>query len=132
MGSSSSAPPTGTRCRSTPCCSFSVVVLALFLLALVMLALGFEMLLVMGLPSVLAKLALHPDIPAVAIAQRLLGGVEVVTLLAIPFFIFAADLMARGRMAQQLADLFRAICSGFRRRAEYFTEADVIGFRVAG
>src|SRR3954462_2874971 len=131
MGSSSSERATGTRCRSTPCCSSSVVVLGLFLLALVMLALGFEMLLVMGLPAVLAKLALHPDIPAVAIAQRLLGGVEVVTLLAIPFFIFAADLMARGRMAQQLADLFRALCGGFRGGMGPSTVAAVMGFGAA-
>src|SRR3954469_10720871 len=96
-----------------------------------MLALGFEMLLVMGLPSVLAKLALHPDIPAVAIAQRLLGGVEVVTLLAIPFFIFAADLMARGRMAQQLADLFRALCGGFRGGMGHSTVAAVMVFGAA-
>ena len=108
-----------------------MVVLALFLLALVMLALGFEMLLVMGLPSVLAKSALHPDMPAVAIAQRLLGGVEVVTLLAIPFFIFAADLMARGRMAQQLADLFRALCGGFRGGIGHSTVAAVMVFGAA-
>ena len=47
--------------------------------------------------------------PDLIIGQRLVGGVEVVTLLAIPFFIFAADLMARGRMAGQLAGLFRAL-----------------------
>src|SRR3954462_8503075 len=105
MGSSSSERATGTRGRSTPCCSSSVVVLGLFLLALVTLALGFEMPRVMGLPSVLAKLALHPDIPAVAIAHRHLGAVEVVKLRAIPFFFVAADRMSRCRMAQQLADL---------------------------
>ena len=52
-----------------------MAVALLFILALLMLALGFEMLLVMGLPSVLARLALHPELPGVAIAQRLLGGV---------------------------------------------------------
>ena len=108
-----------------------MIVAALFILALVMLALGFEMLLVMGLPSVLARLALHPDLPGVAIAQRLLGGVEVVTLLAIPFFIFAADLMARGRMAQQLADLFRALFGGLRGGIGHSTVAAVMVFGAA-
>jgi C4-dicarboxylate transporter DctM subunit len=108
-----------------------MVVALLFLLALVMLALGFEMLLVMGLPSVLARLALHPNIPEVAIAQRLLGGVEVVTLLAIPFFIFSADLMARGKMAQQLADLFRALFGGFRGGIGHSTVAAVMVFGAA-
>src|SRR6185436_7045300 len=108
-----------------------MVVALLFLLALLMLALGFEMLLVMGLPSVLARLALHPDMPAVAIAQRLLGGVEVVTLLAIPFFIFAADLMAKGKMAQQLADLFRALFGGYRGGIGHSTVAAVMVFGAA-
>ena len=108
-----------------------MAVAALFILALLMLALGFEMLLVMGLPSVLARLALHPDLPGVAIAQRLLGGVEVVTLLAIPFFIFAADLMARGRMAQQLAELFRALFGGLRGGIGHSTVAAVMVFGAA-
>jgi C4-dicarboxylate transporter DctM subunit len=108
-----------------------MVVAALFLLALVMLALGFEMLLVMGLPAVLARLALHPNMPEVAIAQRLLGGVEVVTLLAIPFFIFAADLMARGKMAEQLADLFRALFGGLRGGIGHSTVAAVMVFGAA-
>ena len=108
-----------------------MAVAALFLLALVMLALGFEMLLVMGLPSVLARLALHPNMPEVAIAQRLLGGVEVVTLLAIPFFIFAADLMARGKMAEQLADLFRALFGGLRGGIGHSTVAAVMVFGAA-
>lgn len=108
-----------------------MVVALLCLLALIMLALGFEMLLVMGVPSVLARLALHPDMPGVAIGQRLLGGVEVVTLLAIPFFIFAADLMAKGKMAQQLADLFRALFGGYRGGIGHSTVAAVMVFGAA-
>lgn len=108
-----------------------MIVALLCLLALAMLALGFEMLLVMGVPSVLARLALHPGMPAVALAQRMLGGVEVVTLLAIPFFVFSADLMARGRMAQQLADLFRALFGGYRGGIGHSTVAAVMVFGAA-
>jgi C4-dicarboxylate transporter DctM subunit len=108
-----------------------VIVALLFLLALIMLALGFEMLLVMGVPSVLERLAAYPDMPAVAMAQRLLGGVEVVTLLAIPFFIFSADLMARGKMAQQLADLFRALFGAYRGGIGHSTVAAVMVFGAA-
>src|SRR3954467_11343809 len=108
-----------------------MIVILLCLLAVLMLVLGFEMLLVMGLPSVLARLTMYPDMPAVAIAQRLLGGVEVVTLLAIPFFIFAADLMARGRMAQQLADLFRSLFGGYRGGIGHSTVAAVMVFGAA-
>jgi C4-dicarboxylate transporter DctM subunit len=108
-----------------------VIVALLFLLALVMLALGFEMLLVMGVPAVLERLAHYPNIPAVAMAQRMLGGVEVVTLLAIPFFIFSADLRARGRMAQHLADLFRAFFGGYRGGNGHSTVAAVMVFGAA-
>ncbi len=108
-----------------------MIVALLCLLALLMLALGFEMLLVMGVPSVLTRLAMHPDMPAVAIAQRLLGGVEVVTLLAIPFFIYSADLMAKGKMAQQLADLFRALFGGYRGGIGHSTVAAVMVFGAA-
>lgn len=86
----------------------------LFLLAAVLLVIGAEIFLVLGVPAVLAKYLLYPSMPDLIIGQRLVGGVEVVTLLAIPFFIFAADLMARGRMAGQLAGLFRALV-GHRR-----------------
>ena len=86
----------------------------LFFLAAVLLVIGAEIFLVLGVPAVLAKYLLYPSMPDLIIGQRLVGGVEVVTLLAIPFFIFAADLMARGRMAGQLAGLFRALV-GHRR-----------------
>src|SRR6185503_18239144 len=108
-----------------------MIVALLFLLALIMLALGFEMLLVMGVPAVLERLASYPNIPAVAMAQRMLGGVEVVTLLAIPFFIFAADLMARGKMAQHLADLFRAFFGAYRGGIGHSTVAAVMVFGAA-
>jgi C4-dicarboxylate transporter DctM subunit len=80
----------------------------LCILAIVMLALGFEMFLVMGVPSILAWLIYFPNIPSIVIAQKLLGGVNVGTLLAIPFFIFAADLMARGTIAARLTALLKA------------------------
>jgi len=86
-----------------------VIVVLLCVLAFAMLVLGFEMLLVMGLPAVLAKLAFHPGMPDVIIPQRIMSGVNVGTLLAIPFFIFAAELMARGVIAQRLTALVRAL-----------------------
>lgn len=85
------------------------MVVFLFILAAVLLAIGAEIFLVLGVPAILAKYLMYPMMPDLIIGQRLVGGVEVVTLLAIPFFIFAADLMARGRMAAQLAGLFRAL-----------------------
>ena len=74
-----------------------------------MLALGFEMLLVMGLPAVLAKAAFQPGMPDVIIPQKIMSGVNVGTLLAIPFFIFAAELMAHGVIARRLTTMVRAL-----------------------
>jgi C4-dicarboxylate transporter DctM subunit len=80
----------------------------LCILAAVMLVLGFEMFLVMGVPSIFAWLIYFAGIPSIAIAQKLLGGVNVGTLLAIPFFIFAADIMAHGTIARRLTDLIKS------------------------
>lgn len=90
-----------------------MVVLLLAILAFAMLALGFEMLLVMGLPAILAKAAFHPDMPQIILPQKMLGGVNVATLLSIPFFIFAADLMARGVIARRLTEMVRALIGHF-------------------
>jgi C4-dicarboxylate transporter DctM subunit len=103
----------------------------LLLLAALLLAAGFEMLLVMGLPAVLAKLLAHPNMPDAVIAQRLLAGVEVVTLLAIPFFLFAGELMARGRMAEQLAELFRSVAGHWRGGVGHSTVATFMVFGAA-
>jgi C4-dicarboxylate transporter DctM subunit len=84
-----------------------MILILLCILAAVLLVLGFEMFLVMGIPSILAWLIYFPGIPSIAIAQKLLGGVNVGTLLAIPFFIFAADLMAHGTIARRLTDLIK-------------------------
>jgi C4-dicarboxylate transporter DctM subunit len=105
--------------------------IALFLLAVVLMAVGAEMLLVMGLPAVLAKYLYHPATPDLIIGQRIVGGVEVVTLLAIPFFMFAADLMARGKMAGQLADLFRGFVGSTRGGIGYSTVVANMAFGAA-
>ncbi|HWD22067.1 MAG TPA: TRAP transporter large permease [Burkholderiales bacterium] len=86
-----------------------MLVVLLCVLAFAMLALGFEMLLVMGLPAVLAKAAFQPGMPDVIIPQKIMSGVNVGTLLAIPFFIFAAELMAHGVIAKRLTAMVRAL-----------------------
>ncbi|WP_245316312.1 MULTISPECIES: TRAP transporter large permease [Chelatococcus] len=83
------------------------MLILLCILAALLLVLGFEMLLVMGVPSVLARLAEFPNLPDIVIAQKMVGGVNVGTLLAIPFFIFAADLMAHGTIAERLMNLVK-------------------------
>ncbi|MBI3436753.1 MAG: TRAP transporter large permease subunit [Proteobacteria bacterium] len=103
-------------------------VILLCVLAAVLLALGFEMFLVMGIPSILAWLLYFSDIPAIAIAQKLLGGVNVSTLLAIPFFIFAADIMARGTIARRLTDLVKTNLGHYRGGIGHTTVASCMAF----
>ena len=79
----------------------------------------------------LAKHIFHPFMPDLIIGQRVVGGVEVVTLLAIPFFVFASDLMARGRMAAQLADLFRALVGHYRGGIGHSTVVTCMVFGAA-
>ena len=85
-----------------------MLVIGLCVLAAVLLVLGFEMFLVMGIPTLLAWQMFFPNIPSIAVAQKLVGGVNTSTLLAIPFFVFAADIMARGTIAKRLTDLVKA------------------------
>lgn len=75
--------------------------------ALLMLVFGFEMLLVLGVPAFLTKTFLFSRIPDPILVQKLIGGINFSTLLAIPFFIFAAELMSSGQIAKRLTDLIK-------------------------
>jgi tripartite ATP-independent transporter DctM subunit len=57
----------------------------------------------LGAASFATFLAL--DIPAVVAVQRMTAGVSVFTLMAIPFFVFAGDLMHRSGIAERLVRL---------------------------
>jgi C4-dicarboxylate transporter, DctM subunit len=105
-----------------------VLALMLCVLAFAMLALGFEMLLVMGLPAVLAKAGFYAAMPPVIIPQKILGGVNVSTLLSIPFFIFAADLMARGVIAQRLTAMVRSLIGHYAGGIGHTTVGSCMAF----
>ena len=47
---------------------------------------------------------LYMGLPPVVVFQRLNSGISVFALIAIPFFIFAGDLMVRGDIARRLVD----------------------------
>ena len=81
----------------------------ILLLAVALLALGFEMLLVLGLPALAYKQAFWQQLPDAAVVQKIVGGIDHSTLLAIPFFIFAANLMGSGQIARQLIGVVKAL-----------------------
>lgn len=84
-----------------------MIVFSIALLAIVLLVLGVEMFMVLGLPTLLIKEAFYGQMPDLVLVQKLVGGINHTTLLAIPFFIFAAHLMASGRIASQLTDMVK-------------------------
>jgi tripartite ATP-independent transporter DctM subunit len=80
----------------------------------------FTVLLLIGTPVALclgaASLAtvLYMDLPPLIVFQRLNSGVSVFALMAIPFFIYAGDLMVRGGIAARLVNLAGALVGHFR------------------
>jgi|TARA_B110000977_G_scaffold199987_1_gene288993 C4-dicarboxylate transporter DctM subunit len=78
-------------------------------LAAILLILGFEMFLVLGVPALATKEAFYGNIPDPAVIQKIFGGIDHTTLLAIPFFIFAAHLMGSGQISKNLTGLVRSL-----------------------
>lgn len=76
---------------------------ALGVLPLALLIVGFPIFLVL-LTSVAVALVLFMNIPLAALHQNLFGSVNAYALLAIPYFIYAGELMGRGSVAQRLVD----------------------------
>ena len=50
----------------------------------------------------------YMDMPAVAVFQRMAGGMSVFSLMAIPFFVFAGELMHRSGIAERLVRVAEA------------------------
>jgi len=86
-----------------------MILALIFILALLLLVAGFEMLMVLALPALGYKAAFFSTIPDPAVIQKIVGGINHTTLLAIPFFIFAANLMGSGRIADQLVGVVKAL-----------------------
>lgn len=57
---------------------------------------------------------LYLGLPPIVVFQRLNSGVSVFALMAIPFFIYAGDLMVRGNIAQRLVALAGALVGHLR------------------
>ncbi|WP_434286918.1 TRAP transporter large permease [Celeribacter sp. SCSIO 80788] len=81
----------------------------IIILAILLLVAGFEMLLVLSIPALAYKEAFYARLPDAAVVQKIVGGIDHSTLLAIPFFIFAANLMGSGQIARQLISVVKAL-----------------------
>ena len=81
---------------------------------------GFFILLVLKIPITFAltaasiATAVYLDIPLMAIVQRMVQGVRSFSLLAIPFFILAGELMSKGGISRRLIDFSNLLIGRMR------------------
>src|SRR5258707_8986551 len=73
----------------------------------VLLLIGFPVFMVL-LTAVTVALVFFMHVPLAAVHQNLFGSVNATPLLAVPFFIYAGELMGRGSVAQRLVDFVQA------------------------
>ena len=74
---------------------------------------GFPIFLLLLLTTVIALLA-FTAVPLTQVHVALYGGIDKFPLLAVPFFLFAGEMMARGSMARRIVDLMLAIIGAVR------------------
>ena len=86
---------------------------ALGVLPVALLLLGFPVFLVL-LAAVTVALVFFMHVPLAALHQNLFGSINAFPLLAIPFFIYAGELMGRGSVAQRLVDFVQSGVGGVR------------------
>lgn len=82
--------------------------LALGIIPALLLIAGFPIFIVLLTGSVVA-LAFFMNVPLNAIHQNLFGAINTTGLLAVPYFIFAGEIMSRGSIARRLVDLVNAL-----------------------
>jgi C4-dicarboxylate transporter, DctM subunit len=80
---------------------------ALGVLPVALLLLGFPIYLVL-LAAVAVALLFYMDVPLVVLHQNLFGAIDAFALLAVPFFIYAGELMGRGSVASRIVDFVQA------------------------
>ena len=79
----------------------------LAILPVILLMAGFPVFLAL-LTAAAATMVFFMNVPMAALQQTLFASVNVYTLLALPFFIFAGEMMDRGRIAERLIALVQA------------------------
>ena len=86
---------------------------AMVALPLVLLVLGFPIFLVLLATSAVV-LVFFSDDPATVIHQMMFGSIDKFALLAVPFFIFAGELMSRGGVSIRLVNWVTSIIGGVK------------------
>jgi len=93
----------------------------LFITLFVLLFLGVPVFVCLSL-SALLTLALFTNTPLMVTAQRMLGGVDKFALMAVPFFIFGANVMKFGGIAKRILNWAHAFVGGLKGGLSLTTE----------
>src|SRR5690625_781836 len=83
-------------------------------LLFVMLFLNFPIMIVLIAASLLLMLTIAPNLNLVIFVQQLVTAVDAYVLLAIPMFIFAADIIVKGNTANRLLDFIKDLIGHVR------------------
>jgi tripartite ATP-independent transporter DctM subunit len=92
----------------------------LFILLFVLCALGVEIWAAMGLSAIL-YLVIRGDVPLNVMAQSMVAGVDIVTLVAIPFFMLAGELMNESGITERLVRFAQYFVGHIRGGLAYVT-----------
>lgn len=85
------------------------MVLLIIVLAALLLAAGVPFFASLAVPVITAISIFMPDIGLNIVFHKMFNGVSVFALLAVPFFIFAAEIIVRGSMARRLVDFVQCL-----------------------
>lgn len=89
--------------------------LIIFLTMVVLLLFGFPMMIPLIVGSFVGAVMLFGDISKTEfLVQQMLGGIRPASLIAVPMFILAADIMTRGQSANRLIDMVMAFIRHIR------------------
>ncbi|MFN7253351.1 MAG: TRAP transporter large permease [Anaerobacillus sp.] len=80
------------------------MVATLLIIMVVLLLLGFPMMIPLIAAPLIVLLIYFPNIDAIFMIQQMMEGVSGYVLLAVPLFIFAADIMSTGQTSKRLLD----------------------------
>ena len=75
------------------------------LIAIVLFAISAPIFLAILVPTIVSFEAFGPGIPSTVLVQKMMQGINKFSLLAIPLFVFAADIISRGQIGERLIAL---------------------------
>ena len=85
------------------------MVVLIIILTAVLLAAGIPFFASLVVPVIIALALYMPDVALNIVFHKMFNGISAFALLAVPFFIFAAEIIVRGSMARRLVDFVQCL-----------------------